>query len=463
MKNAKATTKDAYKLMHDGILALARVEENGMCVDVDRLDRTIVQVGERIKVIESELKQDDVWRLWKRRFGQSAKIGSRDQLGKVLYGEMGLKPEGTTRLAKRAKVDKDALAGIDLPFVAKYLLFERLKKTRSTNLLGIKRELVGNRLRPMYSLNIARTYRSSCSNPNGQNFPVRDEEISEMVRSCIVPTDENHVLVEIDYGKLEVCIAACYHKDPVMLDYLRDPSKDMHRDAAADVYMLSQEDVTKGTRFYAKNQFVFPEFYGSYWKICAPNLWGAIGQFGLKTAGGVPLKQHLKDQGIRGLGNCDKDVPKPGTFEAHIKEVERVLWDERFLVYRDWKPFWFDKYEKVGGFDTLTGFRFEGVLSKNDVINYPVQGAAFHCLLWALTRMVRWMEKRKMRSKIVGQIHDSIIADVHRDELAEYLAKAKQVLTVDLPRAWTWIIVPLSVDAEVGEENWYSKSEVDIP
>ena len=457
------TTRDAYRLVHEGTLALAKVEANGMRVDVELLDRTIEEVSERIKETEAELKKDDVWRLWKRRFGQSANFGSRAQLGKVLYDELRLKSKGKTQLGKRQKTDKDALAGIDLPFVKNYQLFERLKKTRSTNLLGIKRELVGDRLRPSYSLNIARTHRSSCSNPNGQNFPVRDEEISEMVRSCIVPDDEDHVLVEIDYGSLEVCIAACYHKDPAMFEFLQDPDKDMHREAAQDAYMLSREEVTKKVRFYAKNQFVFPEFYGSYYIQVAPNLWDAIDTASLETADGVPLKEHLAAKGIFYLGECNsKEKPEVGTYEEHIKEVERILWDERFPVYRDWRRSWYKQYLKTGQFDMLTGFRIAGALKRNDVINYPVQGAAFHCLLWSLIRMVKWMGKTKMRSKIIGQIHDSILASVHRDELDEYLVKAKQVMTVDLLKVWDWIVVPLTVEAEVGERNWYKKQEVTI-
>lgn len=456
---SRANTRDAYKLLHDGLLALARVEANGMCVDVKRLDRTIERTSKRIKKLEAELKQDEVWRIWKRRFGQSANFGSRAQLGKVLFGEMGLKPAGTTRLAKRAKVDKDALAGIDLPFVKRYQQFERLKKTRSTNLGGIKRELVGNRLRPSYNLNIPRTYRSGCSDPNGQNFPKHNPEISEMVRSCIVPTDKDHVLVEVDFGSHEVRIAACYHKDPAMFAYLADPDTDMHRDAAVDMFKLRKDQVTGDARQVAKNFFVFPTFYGDYYKQTAVNIWKGIDRQMLETVGGVSLKEHLREKGIRELGACAKGDPKPGTFEAHVKEVERILWNERFPVYRDWKRSWFDDYEKAGGFDTLTGFRIEGALSRNDVTNYPVQGSAFHCLLWSLIRLVRWMEKGKMKSMIVGQIHDSILADVHRDELDEFLAKAKQVMTVDLLEAWDWIIVPLIVDAKVGEENWYSMSK----
>ena len=64
-----------------------------------------------------------------------------------------------------------------------------------------------------------------------------------------------------------------------------------------------------------------------------------------------------------------------------------------------------------------------------------------------------------MKSKIVGQIHDSIIADVYLPELQDYLNLAKQTMTKDLLDHWNWIIVPLDVEVEVGEENWWNKKE----
>ena len=108
----------------------------------------------------------------------------------------------------------------------------------------------------------------------------------------------------------------------------------------------------------------------------------------------------------------------------------------------------------------LTGFRVDGVHKRNDVINYPVQGAAFHVLLWSLIRLVKWLKKHKMRSVVVGQIHDSIVADVHHDELDEYLAAAKRIMTEDVRKAWPWIIIPLETEAEVGELNWWEKEKV---
>ena len=237
----------------------------------------------------------------------------------------------------------------------------------------------------------------------------------------------------------------------------------MHRDMAMEIYLLDVDQVTKETRFYAKNGFVFPEFYGSFYVQCAPNLWDAIGQAGLKTVDGVPLNEHLEEQGIVELGACDrKQSPEVGTFESHVQEVETDFWGRRFRVYTQWKKRWFDRYQREGGFDLLTGFRINGVYKRNDVINYPIQGSAFHCLLWSLIRLQRWLVKRKTRSVIVGQIHDSIVADVHKSELGDFLVEAKRIMTEDIRTVWPWIIVPLTVEAEVSETNWWEKKEVEI-
>ena len=69
-----------------------------------------------------------------------------------------------------------------------------------------------------------------------------------------------------------------------------------------------------------------------------------------------------------------------------------------------------------------------------------------------------------MRSRIVGQIHDSIVADVHKDELDDFLQRAKKIMTRMLPRAWKWLIVPLTVEAEVSPlgGSWFDKKEVEL-
>ncbi len=457
----KATIANAYKLMHEGTLAHAEIEAAGIRIDVARLDRTIKGVGDRIEQLTDRLKQDEVWTAWKRRFGSQANMGSRPQLGKILFDELGYKSTTVTKTG-RPKMDKAELVRLDLPFVKRFLQLEDMKKLKSTYLMGVRREVVDGYLRPSFNLHLARTYRPSSNQPNFQNIPIRDKRVGKMIRSCFIPRN-GHVLVEIDYGALEVRVSACYNRDPVLMEYICDPAKDMHRDMAAECYMLSKEQVTKDVRFYAKNQFVFPEFYGSYYVQCAPNLWDAIASGGLTTADGVPLRKHLAEKGISELGYCQPtEKPKDGTFEKHIQQVEQDFWGHRFRIYAQWKLDWFRKYQKRGWFDMLTGFHVDGVYGRNDVINYPVQGSAFHCLLWSLIKLVRWMQKKKMRSVVVGQIHDSIVADVHRSELDDYLAMAKRIMTEDIRREWKWIIVPLSIGVEVAETNWHEKVGVEL-
>lgn len=459
----RATREDACRLIHEGALALSRVEENGIQVDVARLDRTIARVGYRIDALSSELKTSEEWMVWRRVFGSRASLGSRPQLLKVLK-QMGHELSGEmTQSRKREKADKTSLEKLDSPFVHDFLELEKLKKLHGTYLSGIRREVVDGLLHPFFNLHTVITYRSSSDRPNFQNIPIRDKLIGKLIRQCFVPRD-GHVLVEVDFKQLEVSIGACYHRDPRMIEYL-GTGYDFHRALAAELYMLDEVEVSDDVRYCAKNRFVFPQFYGSYFAQCAPDLWRVIDTMQL-MAGDRPLKEHLAERGITSLGRAQSDwnvgriKTGEGTFMDHVREVERRFWGERFCVYAEWKERWWQRYLKCGWFDLLTGFRESGLYKRNDVINHPVQGAAFHCLLWTLIETVKWLAKNKMTSKVVGQIHDSMLCDVHRDELDDFVAKVMELATVRLREAWRWIVVPLAVDVEVAEENWFEKRKV---
>lgn len=458
----KTATLEANQLMLDGAITLAQIEANGMKIDVPYLDKTIKEVTASIKLLEQEIRADKVFTTWRKVFGERTKLGSREQLAHILFEKMEYEAPEKTETGKH-KADKDSLNGVDLPFVKKYLKIEKLKKIKSTYLGGIRSEVDSEGfLRPFFNLHTTVTFRGSGDSPNFQNIPIRDPEMGEIVRRCFIPRNPNRHIVEIDYSGIEVRIAACYHKDPVMMEYINDPTKDMHRDMAAQLYCCSPDQVSKEMRFAAKNGFVFAEFYGDYYIHCAKNLWNFISDMDLKLVDGTPVKEHLKSKGITRLGICDpKQKPDSGTFERHIKAVEDDFWNKRFGVYGNWKKRWSAEYKRTGGFDTLTGFRIDGIMGKNDIINYPVQGSAFHCLLWSLIRIHRFIKKNKMKSRIIGQIHDSIIADIPENELQLYLTMAKRIMTQELLKAWKWIIVPLDVEAEVSPlgESWFSKSQ----
>lgn len=235
------------------------------------------------------------------------------------------------------------------------------------------------------------------------------------------------------------------------------------------IYMLKKEEVTKQIRYCGKNMFVFPEFYGDWYLHCARQLWDAIAKMSLATASGVPLKDHLRSKGIKRLGNCEPGQdgrirePEEGTFLRHLKEVEHDFWNNRFKKYKAWKDEWWELYLKRGYFTSFTGFTERGIYKRNDVLNHAIQGEAAHCLLQVMVWLNQWLVDERKKSVIVGPIHDSIVGDVHEDEVNDYIDHAKSFLTEDLPDQWKWIIVPLDVEIEVAEpgESWWSKKKLE--
>jgi len=460
----RPVTDEGYKLLHDGCVALSQVEANGMRIDTKYLHRAISHTKRRIEKITSQMTQDTIFKIWRKQYGLKTNMGSREQLGKILFSVMKNPFNPTLTKTGRYKTDENALNSINIPFVRNFLELEKLKKAKTTYLEGILRETTDGFIHPFFNLNLVQTYRSSSDHINFQNIPIRYPKIAKLVRRAFIARP-NHQIVEVDYNGAEICNATCYHKDPRMIVYIKDERKDLHRDMAAQCYILPKKEVSKDIRHCGKNMFVFPEFYGDYYIHSAKNLWEAIGQMNLKRNDGYDLYNHLETKGIYELGDCDPEKkPRKGTFEKHLQEVEDDFWNKRFKVYGRWKKDWYNAYLKKGYFDTLTGFRIEGLYRKNEVINYPVQGSAFHWLLWSLIRIQKLLKKYNMRTLIVGQIHDSIVSDVYKKELRNYLDIVKQVMTIDIRKHWKWIIVPLTVEAEVAPVggNWYQKSLMKI-
>jgi DNA polymerase-1 len=449
------TSPEAYDLLHEGALALAQVENNGIRIDVDYVKRTREEVKKDCAEKEVWMRKHDYWSLWRKRYGQKASLGSSDQLSTLLYKDLKYDITNYTKSGK-ASTDRTALETIDDPFVRVYTEWSELMKANGTFLAGIERETIKGLLRPFYNLHIAKTYRSSSEAPNFQNFPVRNPLISKLIRSAFIPR-EGRRLVEIDYGGIEVKVAACYHKDPTMLSYIHDPTKDMHRDMAAEIYLCGTNQVNKMLRYVAKNRYVFPEFYGSYWEQVGMDLWKAIDLFKMTIDKGeesIPVGQWLERKGINGMDE----------FLQHVKRVEENFWGQRFAVYDHWRKDWYSSYLNTGGYRTLTGFYIQGLYRRNDVINHPVQGSAFHCLLWSLIQINKELRKRKMKSMIVGQIHDSIVGDVVDKEFDDYIEICDRIMTKTIRKHWKWIIVPLEIEAEACQlgETWFDKKKVEL-
>lgn len=463
-----ATELDAYQLMHEGTIALAQVEENGIRIDVDYLERTQIEVKEKISKIRSELKSHSIYQQQLKRFGQKTNLTSRQQLSKVLMADLGLKLNLTEKSQEeegdgqqRYKMNNMALESLDLDYCRKFIDMEKLNKLSGTYIAQVKREVVDGWLRPVENLNLAKSFRSSISNPSFQNIPIRDPEVAKYIRSAFIPRGDDYMLLEIDYGAHEFKMGACFYKDPAMVAYASDPNKDIHRDCAAEIYRIPTKLVSKGSRYCAKNKFVFPQLYGDFYIACAQNCWEGIDTQNL-MAGDVPMKEHLKSQGITKLGLCDfKERALPNTFEWHLKNVEKTFY-EWFPVLKEGRDRLWKDYQNTGSVQLMTGFVIRGVWKRNFILNVVIQGPSFHLLLWSVIQLIKRERKYKTKSKVIGQIHDSVIMDVHKSELQDVLADAKDIMTIQTKKKYPWVITPLDVEAEVAETNWYDKKAIAI-
>ena len=444
---------EAYDLFHNGTLLLARMHRNGIKISPEHYAEEKENIAADLENIEAEYIATEEGAWHKETFGDAFNINAKDQLEKLIFDHIGWTSEKKTGKGADA-LDKSVLEKMAMPFAKILMNYRKKAKLYSTYIRGILREEVDGFIHPYFSLNIPVTFRSSSSRPNFQNMPIRDEEQAKSIRSGFIPRRPNRYLGEFDFSGLEVRIGACYHKDPAWLKYLIDPTTDMHRDMAADCYKLSHEEVSKKIRYCGKNKFVFPQCYGDYYVNCAKALWESISLMKLETTSGIPLMRHLK--GV-GLGDYKK-------FENHIKRVEQHFWGVRFPAYAAWKDRHYETYCKRGYVDMYTGFRCQGLMSKNDVVNYVVQGAAFHCLLKTALLTQEWLDKRNMKSLIIGQIHDSMIMDIHPDELSIIPNKVRMIARETLPEIWPWITVPLDIEFEVAPqgEPWVKKKEWDF-
>ena len=445
----KPLSNGAYQLLHEGTLCFADIEANGLHINVDYYKQAKKNMIDIVADLEQKIMQTKEGQMWKQYYGHKLNLNSHPQLGDILFNKLKYTSTKVTEKAKKPATDDQSLSKINTPFTSLYLKRAKLKKAATTYIDAFLREEVNGVIHPFLGLVGVRTYRSQGDHPNLLNIPIRDPEIGKLIRTGIKPSHGNR-LVERDYKGIEVSIAASYNHDPVLLhDIIRG---DMHRDTAMDCFILKKEQMTKNIRFLGKNEAVFPWFYSDWYKSTARNMYEHIDDKQYSTKQGVLLRAHLASVGIKTYRQ----------FESHLEKVFDRFWNKKYKVYTAWKRQWVKDYWKKGYFDTLTGFRCSAIMDDKQAVNYPIQGSAFHCLLWSLIQLNNWLKKENMKSKIVLQVYDCVLTDEHPSESAIIEKKAKEIMTIDLPRHFPWITAPMLIETEATEidGNWHDKKEI---
>lgn len=433
----KSRQLPGYRFFMDAQESLAWTTINGMYIDMDLINKITPEITEKYqkykeKVINHRLIRK-VWD-WSSPFNPK----SDQHVRHLLYDLEGIKP--TTYTDKGApSVDEETISKFkgESPIVADLLEFRRWHKLLHTYIGQFKAEAMNGKIHPFFPLNGVKTYRSSSRSPNFQNIPKRDKEIKKIIRSTLKAAP-GHKIKEYDFKSAEVCIAAAVTRDPNLVKYVSDLSTDMHLDSSVPLFMVESKKVNKALRNVTKNAFVFASFYGSYWKQTAADIWEQIDVSNPVDVFGFDVVAHLRASGIHTYED----------WEAHVMEQERILWEDRFPDYQKFRENTFKSFMNYGFIDYPNGFRYMGPATRNEVLNSPVQGPAFHVQLWAFDKVCRILREQKFNSFPMGQIHDAMVLSVDPAEEALVDRLIWEYATQKVKEHWTYINIPLVLEHE---------------
>lgn len=443
----------ARQLFRDTSEVFLDMQINGLPINEKHYENAHKSLTKKIDSLTTRLKIHPEILIYNKENQKEFSETSPKDLQKLLFTQMKL--ESTKKTPGGAKsVDAEVLTEIANSITKTILEKRKCVKLRDTYLAQYARETINGYINPSFTLNMARSFRSSALNPSLQNTPKRDKEAKEVVRKGMIPSP-GCVLMEVDYSGIEVSVSALYHKDPVFINYLISEDADMHTDLTLQLWNITKEQKTKELRFYTKNCWTFPQFYGDYFGSCAPNLWKNCVDGGLKLNDGTPLLDHLKKHKLHTLNR----------YIEHCKDVENDMWKRRFKVYTEWKNKINESYIKNGYVETYLGFKFNDYLNKKQTTNYPIQSTAAHLLFWSLIQVSKKIDQQDLDAVLIGQIHDSIILDVPVSEIEQVVELIKQVCEVDLENNFEWVVIPFSVEFEISKSfedggNFSSMKEI---
>jgi len=404
--------QDLWKLFAEVELPLVPVllhmERNGVALDGGLLNEMSQRLGEQLARVEKDI-YDNV--------GHQFNINSPQQLSQVLFQELGLTPARKTKggYSTGAAVLEE-LRGVH-PVIELILDYRQLSKIKSTYidaLPGLINQKTG-RLHTSFNQTRTTTGRLSSSEPNLQNIPVRGELGKEVRKAFIAP--EGSSLLSADYSQIDLRALAHLSQDKSLLGAFRH-DEDIHSATAAQVFGVEPSKVTPEMRRVAKT-VNFGVIYG-------------MSEYGLEQATGLS-----REEAAQFINAYFEKYPGVKKYLESTKEQAR----------------------KTGYVQTILGRRrtIPEINAQNRqvreaaermAINMPVQGTSADIIKVAMINLEREIEKLKLKSKMILQVHDELIFEVPQAELGEMKKLVPELMTSAMT-----LSVPLKATVKSGP-NW---------
>lgn len=350
--------------------------------------------------------------------GEEFNINSPKQLGKILFEKLDLPVIKKTKTGYSTNAEVlDALKDKH-EIINKILYFRQITKLYSTYIEGLKNVIdEDGRIHSNFTQTVTTTGRLSSTEPNLQNIPIKNEN-GRLIRKVFIPHNKDSVILSADYSQIELRVLAHISGDENMIRAFRN-NVDIHTSTASEVFNVPIEEVTKTMRSNAK-AVNFGIVYG-------------IGDFSLAQDLGITRAEAKKyiDTYLERYENVQKYMDRV------IEDAEEKSYVTTLLHRKRYIP------------EIKSSNKIVKALGKRLAMNAPIQGSAADIIKIAMVNVASELKEKKLKSKLILQVHDELILNVYKDEidLVRAIVKNKMENVLDLK-------IPLDVDISIGD-TWY--------
>ncbi len=386
---------------------LAEMEQAGMLVDRDALERFGADLRQGIEALEAE-----VFAL----AGQTFNLNSTQQLGKILFEDLGLPPVKKTKTGYSTSAEVLEKLRPSAPIVDKILDYRQLTKLNSTYVEGLSRGIgADGRIHTSFQNTVTATGRLSSTEPNLQNIPVRTQ-LGAQVRTMFT-APEGWVLVDADYSQIELRLLACISGDERMIQSFLS-GEDVHTHTASQVFGVPPEQVSHELRRRAK-AVNFGIVYG-------------ISGFSLAQDIGVTQKEAKEYMNkyletFSGVRAYMYGVKEQAKLDGYVTTL---------MGRRRWLP------ELLSSNFNLRAF------GERVALNMPIQGTAADVMKLAMIRVSGALKAQGLQGRLILQVHDELIVECPQEEAEQVKRLLKEEMEGVIQLA-----VPLTAEAGVGR-SW---------
>ena len=392
------------------VAVLADIEREGMRVEPTQLLAASEELGQKISDLQARIDAT---------IGRPINLNSPRQLGDLLFGELKLLAKPRKTKTGQFVTDEETLRKLApaYPLVSDILEYRELSKLKSTYLDALPRYIspIDGRIHSSLQQMVTATGRLASQNPNLQNIPVRSDA-GKLIRRAFTARSEDYSILSADYSQVELRLMAALAADPSMIAAFTE-GRDIHAETAARLYGVPREEVTADMRRAAKT-VNFGIIYG-------------ISAFG--------LSQRLDCSRGEAAALIDSYFTQfPGVKAC----MDRLVEEARSRGYAETLC---GRRRKLPDLSS-NNFNLRAAAERT-AINTPIQGTAADMIKIAMVRVHKLLRGR--RTRLIMQIHDELLFDLHRDEhdlIPEIVATMQTALP--LPQG-----VPLEVEANFAA-NW---------